>query len=300
MKNRNVYIYGLLDPISNQIRYIGKSVNTEYRYSCHCNAQNKSRSGNWIKSIRPLKPEMIILEEVVDNWQESEMFWIAYMKSLGARLTNVTNGGEGTHGRILSKEVKLKISKSKLGKQLSQESINKMIETKKNWSEEKKLQLSNKLSKRITSESTRKKMSASATLRHGNRPKKISNVSYDKNGLSAREKMSLAAKNRKHSEETKAKISASRMNQKHTKETLAKISKTKKNWSEERKLEYKSKIKNFKHSVETKLRMSESAKHRPPMTEATKLKMAKTRVKNQTKLYEIIITILLYQFTSTT
>lgn len=97
----NVYIYALIDPRNNLIRYIGKAKNPENRYKNHCNSSldKNTHKRNWINSIRKdgLKPELLILDEVpVDNWQYWEVFYISLYKTYGFNLVNYTNGGDGS------------------------------------------------------------------------------------------------------------------------------------------------------------------------------------------------------------
>lgn len=135
-----VYIYGLYDPRDGRLRYIGKTIHPRTRLAAHCNENGNFHRGMWIKELRSLglKPTMEILEEIRGNWpwQESEVFWIARMRSEGADLTNNTTGGDGAHGlhpdavakmratwmgRTHSPESRLKISAAKRGVTYSQE-----------------------------------------------------------------------------------------------------------------------------------------------------------------------------------
>lgn len=106
------YIYSLKDPITNKIRYIGKTTNIQKRYYYHCsnyhlNNENTHRS-NWIKSLKNqnLKPIIEIIEEC-ENWQEREIYWIKYHKDLGYDLCNHTIGGDGGKGFSQYKEFKV-------------------------------------------------------------------------------------------------------------------------------------------------------------------------------------------------
>lgn len=90
------YIYALKDPITEEIRYIGKSDNPEIRLKNHiykCK-QSKKHSAQWIQSLinKELKPILEILEECnKDIWEEREIYWISKYNNL----TNHTTGGEG-------------------------------------------------------------------------------------------------------------------------------------------------------------------------------------------------------------
>ena len=68
--NATTFIYALLDPITREIRYIGKSDYPRERLRDHvcdskCNKEN-NRKANWIRSLlkQGLKPEMEIIDEV--------------------------------------------------------------------------------------------------------------------------------------------------------------------------------------------------------------------------------------------
>lgn len=95
------YIYALLDPSTNEIRYIGKTNNPEHRMGQHLWDSKTHRkhchNHRWINALMEsgITPEMKIIEECGDNWQDRERFWIKYYRDIGVKLTNVTDGGEG-------------------------------------------------------------------------------------------------------------------------------------------------------------------------------------------------------------
>lgn len=105
-------IYGLVDPRTNELRYVGRSSlgfnRARTEHSSHC--------GNWIKNLKALdlNPLIVTLEEfelthdVDDVLNVAERKWIAYHRSVGARLTNLTDGGE--MGRKFLPEVREKMS----------------------------------------------------------------------------------------------------------------------------------------------------------------------------------------------
>lgn len=113
----NTYIYILIDPITDLVRYIGKSNFPYKRFYNHCGYITKDYKGNWIKSLKNkgLKPVLYIIDEVpVKEWEFWEKFYISQFKTWGFKLTNSDEGG--ITNKQLNKESRLKISNSKLGK----------------------------------------------------------------------------------------------------------------------------------------------------------------------------------------
>ena len=106
LSNKPTYIYGLFDPRTTELRYIGKTVKQpKERLSNHISAARavkKQRVARWIRGILldGLLPELCLLETVLPNgdWQEAERFYIEYFRSIGANLVNQTQGGEGCSG----------------------------------------------------------------------------------------------------------------------------------------------------------------------------------------------------------
>ncbi len=96
------YIYTLEHPITNEIKYVGKTNSPKRRLHHHWTVGHKSnnKTGNWLKSLKKLKlkPIMEIIDETIDNWQQLEMYWISQFKTWGFKLTNHTDGGEGVYG----------------------------------------------------------------------------------------------------------------------------------------------------------------------------------------------------------
>lgn len=98
-------IYGLVDPSSGHCRYVGKTKHSlQSRLRAHINDAVR-RGGEvprfrWINKLlgSGVEPAIIELESSVDDWEEAESFWIAYMRSLGCDLLNATAGGHGLHG----------------------------------------------------------------------------------------------------------------------------------------------------------------------------------------------------------
>lgn len=116
------FIYALIDPRYNIIRYIGKS-NDPYSRTfgnskglSHMleanNTNRKTHKLDWLRNLikNNLKPILEILDEVPKSeWQHWEKWWIACekekIKVLGLpKLTNTTSGGEWGYNREMAKK----------------------------------------------------------------------------------------------------------------------------------------------------------------------------------------------------
>jgi NUMOD3 motif len=109
-----IKIYGIADPQTQELRYVGKASGLLRR-------RLKGHHSWWVRAKKKqgLKPEIFEIETVPesDSWQEAERFWIAYFRGLGCRLTNGTPGGEGqSKGFKHAAEVKRRISQTMKGR----------------------------------------------------------------------------------------------------------------------------------------------------------------------------------------
>ena len=114
-------IYVLIDPRTEEIRYVGKtSAKLSRRLSQHTRARAHNRHDAWVTCLRErdLRPHIELVQEVPDDfWQEAERYWIAYYRSIGCNLVNGTDGGEGApKGIKLTPEHCAKISASGRGR----------------------------------------------------------------------------------------------------------------------------------------------------------------------------------------
>lgn len=132
------YIYALLDPRDQKIRYIGQTITTlnqRFRkHLCDCKSRNNHVSC-WLKSLLNvnLKPAILQIEECDNlNLDDKEIFYIDKYKQEGFDLTNCSLGGQTR--RIFSEETKRKISEALKGKTQSLETRQKRSESlKETW-----------------------------------------------------------------------------------------------------------------------------------------------------------------------
>ena len=154
MYMENIYIYALLDPSNNKIRYIGQTNNlkrrlNEHIYNSKKNNKNDHKS-NWIKSLlsNDLEPQILLIEECsLDTSNEREIYWINQYDDL----TNGTTGGNNRfkmtesvrnklkvnnsgknnpcYGKVWGKEERLKLSKQRKGRVLSEDWKDKISES---------------------------------------------------------------------------------------------------------------------------------------------------------------------------
>lgn len=107
-------IYGLFDPRSHELRYIGKSTKglrraREHTANWALQSDGETHKVRWLRSllVLGLTPEIRVLEAVPDGigLDKAEQNWISeYLPS--SRLTNLTRGGDGLSGHIRSQQTK--------------------------------------------------------------------------------------------------------------------------------------------------------------------------------------------------
>lgn len=200
------YFIYLIQSIDNNRSYIGYTNNIRARWIDHRCSKRNSPLHNSIKKYGSGRHIFSILEEFSDKYiaLEAEVWWIAYLKSIGAQLFNLTPGGEvGTFkGKKHSDATKRKLSNIKTGTKHSLETLERMsqIRTGRSLSEMHKLSISNGLKGKKTKEETKNK------LREINKGKKLSD--------DTKYKISKSLTGRKHSKETLEKMRMSALNRK--------------------------------------------------------------------------------------
>lgn len=121
-------IYGLKDPRTGAIRYVGKSKvgmkrPLSHRVRCR-DIRNKTHIANWVRELQALglDYEIVVLEYLPNDtaFREAEPRWIAKLRAEGCDLTNATIGGEGVIGRRHTEESKKKMSLARKGRPFSE------------------------------------------------------------------------------------------------------------------------------------------------------------------------------------
>lgn len=104
MTERMIYIYSLIDPRTDEVRYIGKTNDLKGRLHEHAlKRDSATHKAHWVNQLRAagLRPCMEVLEETTEaHWEERERYWIAYGKAQGWRLTNIREGGNPTKNEM--------------------------------------------------------------------------------------------------------------------------------------------------------------------------------------------------------
>ena len=159
-------IYSITNNVNNKV-YVGKTTKTiNERFDCHINTSKYGSQTYFHKALRKYGKNNFTISIIEDSifcettLNEREIFWIEKLKPE----YNMTLGGEGSTGRILSvesrtkmslkakqrirkphsEETKLKISKAHKGKTFSEERKQNISKSKLGsipWNKGKKLQL---------------------------------------------------------------------------------------------------------------------------------------------------------------
>lgn len=98
---KTVYVYALTDPDTEEVCYIGRTVNPYKRNLAHGDVSlrwDKSPKAKWMAELKAQgkTPNMHVLEACAfDGWQEGEQRWISHYRKVGAPLLNKKMGGGG-------------------------------------------------------------------------------------------------------------------------------------------------------------------------------------------------------------
>jgi hypothetical protein len=229
--SKQVYIYGLYDPFTKKLRYVGKTNDLNKRLWTHTRSAErgqKTYKASWIRSLlkRNEKPVIDVIQETTEEtWQKDEIFCIAQAEIEGAKLTNLTKGGDGLIGYSPSEKTRKRLSEynkstgrtppSWKGRKQSPEHIRKRVEARKKNNSYKHSQETKDL---ISKKNVGKNLGNTHTLGYKHTEKWKQDQSKRSSGESnpfygrqhseeAKQKISVAKKGGKASEETKAKLS---------------------------------------------------------------------------------------------
>lgn len=92
-----MHIYGLVDPRDKSIRYVGRTVDLEYRLSQHITDRIITKKTKWISDLKNsgYSPEIVLLATCLPkDAHRLEYSMIKFGKSMGWKLTN-TSGMKG-------------------------------------------------------------------------------------------------------------------------------------------------------------------------------------------------------------
>jgi hypothetical protein len=127
-------IYGLIDPRTGLIRYVGRTGKTlAARFRTHLADTVRHRDKDnhrlrWIRKLLRLElaPSIVLLEECDGDGVREECFHIKLARSDGLPLTNSTDGGESP--MVITDELREKLRRAATGKRWSSETRKKMLE----------------------------------------------------------------------------------------------------------------------------------------------------------------------------
>jgi len=112
-------IYLITNKINDK-KYIGQSINIEERWYRHRADYQRIQDKYLYRAMRKydlenFKFEVLETEIPIDCIAEHEKFWIIKLNTKAPNGYNMTDGGEGSFGRVVSESTREKISKAKKG-----------------------------------------------------------------------------------------------------------------------------------------------------------------------------------------
>lgn len=122
--DRQWFVYTLSDPRTNDIRYVGWTVDIKRRLYLHIwhstrKYETNRHKARWIAALlnAGVDPKISVIESGLgDGWKEAEPRWIKHFRAAGSRLTNLTDGGQGNPGAVVKESTRRLISANGKGK----------------------------------------------------------------------------------------------------------------------------------------------------------------------------------------
>ena len=243
-------IYVLCEP-DGKIRYVGKTVKSlQGRLSGHLyDARNMmmDRRCNWIRYIlkKGFLPDIRLVGEVGGDGCKEEIAWIKYFRDEELDLVNGTDGGEGVSGHKHSEKTRSQISSALKGHKPSEETRHKLSLSL----------LGNKrgLGYKHTLEEKEKKRKSLCDRWKTQKEKMISFLTGHECSEETKQKISMAHKGKKMSDDARRNMSLGQMGNKNSSGHIC---------TEEMKAKIRLFHTGLKHSAKTRLKMSTDHKQR--------------------------------------
>lgn len=224
----------LIQSLDNGGVYVGVSSSPKNRWADHQAPSRGRQNKPLYNSLRKygLERHTFAVVEVFPSFEgalEAEVWWIAYLRGLGARIFNLTDGGEGTQGYRATPETRAKLSAAHLGKKHTPEQTEKIREALRGriFTPEWCAKISEANMGRVAAPETLARLSAAHVgKRHSPEAcAKIGKAHKDRVFSEAhRAKLSAAGTGRRHSPETRAKLAQIKTGLRHTPEAKRKLS----------------------------------------------------------------------------
>ena len=131
------YLYTLAHPRTGEVRYVGKTATSpRQRFNSHmCRAiterPRQQHLAHWIQQLdrEALRPKMTVVAILqTETASQTEIAYISRLRADGAKLTNLTDGGEGQLGYAPTTETLVKLSVARRGKKQTPETCAKISE----------------------------------------------------------------------------------------------------------------------------------------------------------------------------
>jgi|ERR1041385_4379089 hypothetical protein len=136
-RSENWTIYGLKDPRTGEIRYVGHTVSAitdalaKHLRECHLELTAREC---WLIELghSGFEPELVVLEQGQGDWEKASKRWVGDLISRGAALTNMGDGGKGASGTIGGDRKRQILSQKMKGRTYSPETIELMRQSARN------------------------------------------------------------------------------------------------------------------------------------------------------------------------